>query len=146
MATVEYLPSDQPEGGGGFAAVPGSHKVNFPRPRELTLWHEDRDAVRNPGARAGDAVVFTEALGHGALPWRNGHDRRVALYRYAGKTVQYAGAFHEVVMPAWVDELAPAQRAALEPARFYDRPIVEQDLTVTRPRDEYDDPPPAPVA
>lgn len=142
MVTLEFLLSDQPEGGGGFSAIPGSHKANFPRPREITLWHEEQDVVRNPAARAGDAILFTEALGHGALPWTNQHDRRVAVYRYSGKTIQYANSFHDFVMPAWVDQLPPLQRAALEPARFYDKPIIEVDGSVSRPWEEYDPPPP----
>jgi Phytanoyl-CoA dioxygenase (PhyH) len=143
MVVVEYLLADQPEGRGGFCAIPGSHKANFPRPHEITLWHQDQDIVRNPGAKAGDVILFTEALGHGSLPWRNDHDRRVGVYRYAAKTVQYAGGFHQVVMPDWVDELPAAQRAALEPARFYDKPIIEPDLSVSQPWDDYDPPPPA---
>jgi hypothetical protein len=142
MLTVEFMLSDQPEGGGGFCAIPGSHKANFPRPREITLWQQDQDIVRNPAAQAGDAIIFTEALGHGALPWQNQHDRRVAIYRYSGKTIQYATSFHNYVMPGWVDELTPLQRAAVEPARFYDKPIIEEDLTVSQPWDEYDPPPP----
>jgi len=33
--------------------------------------------VTNPGARAGDAIIFTEALARGTLPWRNDFSRRV---------------------------------------------------------------------
>lgn len=97
--------------------------------------------VTNPGAHAGDVIIFTEALGHGTLPWRNDFDRRVAVYRFAAKAVQYASGFHQVVMPGWADELAPAQRAALEPARFYDKAIIEPDGSVSRPWEEYDEPP-----
>lgn len=141
MAVVELLLSDQPGSRGGFCAIPGSHKANFPRPQAITLWEEDQDIVCNPTAVAGDAIIFTEALAHGALPWRNDHDRRVAVYRYAGKTIQYAHAFYEYVPAPWLEDLTPAQHAAVEPAGFYDKAIIEEDGSVTRPWDEYDPPP-----
>ena len=141
MVVIEYFLTDQPEGQGGFCAIPGSHKANFPRPREITVWHQDQEVIRNPGAQAGNAVIFTEALGHGALPWTNEHPRRVAVYRYTGKTIQYAHAFHRYVSPLWLEELTPVQRAALEPAGFYDKAIIEPNATVYRPWDEYDPPP-----
>jgi hypothetical protein len=45
-----------------------------------------------------------------------------------------------VVMPDWADELSAAQRAALEPAHFYDKAIIEPDGSVSRPWEEYDEP------
>ena len=45
---------------GSFAAIPGAHKSNFPRP-----WgeHPDENPVLTPiPANAGDAIIFTEAL------------------------------------------------------------------------------------
>jgi hypothetical protein len=67
--------------------------------------------------------------------------RRVALFRFAAKTVQYGQGFHQVTLPGWADELTPAQRAVLEAACFYDKAIVEADGSVSRPREEYDEPP-----
>src|SRR2546423_13529068 len=113
MVVVEFLLSDQPEGGGGFCFIPGSHKPNFVRPDDISSYESDTDIVRNPSGRTGDAFIFTEALTHGALPWRSDHRRRVVIHRYAAKTVQYGPGFHELVLPPWVDELSPAQRAAL---------------------------------
>jgi hypothetical protein len=57
------------------------------------LWEQDQSVVTNPGARAGNVIIFTEALAHGTMPWRNEFDRRVAIYRFAAKTVQYASSF-----------------------------------------------------
>ncbi len=97
--------------------------------------------MANPGGSAGDVIIFTEALGHGTLPWRNEFSRRVALYRFAAKTVQYGPGFHQVVIPGWADELTSAQRAAIEPACFYNKAIIEPDGSVSRPWAEYDQPP-----
>jgi hypothetical protein len=49
-------------------AIAGSHKANFPCPRGISRWEQDQSAVINPGARAGDVIIFTEALAHGTLP------------------------------------------------------------------------------
>lgn len=111
-----------PKGRGGFCAIAGSDKSNFSCPRSISLLESDTSVVSNPGAKAGDVIVFTEALAHGTLPWRNDRDRRVALYRFAAKTTQYAGDFDRVVMPDWANELTPTQRASIEPAHVYDHP------------------------
>ena len=78
-------------------------------------------------------------LPHGALPWRNRHVRRIVIHRYAAKTIQYGPGFHEAVMPDWVTELPEDQRAALEPAHFYDRDAISEN-GVTRSWDDYDRP------
>eukprot|EP01047_Picozoa_sp_COSAG01_P076212 COSAG01_NODE_13312_length_1603_cov_2.196809_2_plen_65_part_00 len=46
-------------------------------------------------AEKGDAVIFCEAIIHGALPWRGGHDRRMVLYHLR----------HTVVMARTLDRL-----------------------------------------
>ena len=33
--------------------------------------------------KAGDAVIFTEALTHGTLPWTAAHERRLLRYLYS---------------------------------------------------------------
>lgn len=140
LIAVEFLLTDQPEGSGGFVCIPGSHKTNFLRPDEISGYEQDTDVVVNPSGRAGDAFVFTEALTHGAIPWRADHLRRLVIHRYAAKTVQYGPGFHRVVFPEWVKDLTPAQRAALEPAHFYDRPEINADGTVETTWDNYDRP------
>ena len=40
--------------------------------------------------RAGDAVIFTEAVTHGTLPWRSERERRSLLYRYTAANLAYA--------------------------------------------------------
>jgi len=47
---------------------------------------------------------------------------------------------HAVSFPGWVDELTDAQRAALEPAHFYDRPVIAPDGAVSRFSDDYNSP------
>jgi len=141
LLVAQFTLSDQRAGDGGFAAIPGSHKSNFRRPWEVTRWEEDRELVDNPTVLAGDLLIFTEALTHGTLPWTAAHDRRALHYRYASKYVQFGSGMHEVALPAWTSELTEAQRAVLEPAYGYHRPLVRSDGSVTRPAVDAEDPP-----
>lgn len=66
---------------GCFAVIPGSHKSAFPKP-----W--GNDPAENPllipvEARAGDVIVFTEALTHGSLVNRSGKARRTLYFCYS---------------------------------------------------------------
>jgi hypothetical protein len=69
----------------GFACIPGSHKANFPIPND---WKDirkngvDRSLVRIVAAPAGSAVIFPEALCHGASPWTGDSDRISLFYKY----------------------------------------------------------------
>lgn len=142
LMVFQYALTDQLEGQGGFGCIPGSHKTNFLRPLEIDRMERDTHVIRNPSVRAGDLLIFTEALTHGTLPWTADHERRAALYRYAPKWVQYGPGFHEATYPEWVQELTEAQQAALEPAYFYNRPLIEDDgETVIRPPVDADEPP-----
>lgn len=127
MLVVEALLTDQPAGEGGFAAIPGSHKSNFLRPQSISELRANTDIVVNPGAKAGDLIIFTEALGHGSLPWMAGHERRVLLYRYSPKSVAFGNGFCTYRFPDWVEELTPAQQAVLEPAYVMGRPSLDAD-------------------
>lgn len=66
---------------GSFAAIPGAHKSNFPRP-----WgeHPDENPVLTPiPANAGDAIIFTEALTHGSVMNTSGRRRRTVYFCYS---------------------------------------------------------------
>ena len=56
---------DVPEGN-GFVCLPGSHKRNFTP--KLSIY-DGPPTVINVPVSAGDAVIFTEALMHGARRW-----------------------------------------------------------------------------
>lgn len=141
LVVAEFVLTPQPEGQGGFCFVPGSHKAAFPRPEEITALDPSvRHAVANPGAEPGDVILFTEAVCHGAMPWTNDWRRRLVIHRYAAKTVQYGPGFHAVRLPDWIDELTPAQRAAIQPAHFYDRPAAVADGRAEILPADYDEP------
>ena len=66
---------------GCFAAIPGAHKSNFPRP-----WgdHPDENPALTPiPANAGDAIIFTEALTHGSVMNTSGRRRRTVFFCYS---------------------------------------------------------------
>ncbi|MEM7342604.1 MAG: phytanoyl-CoA dioxygenase family protein [Chloroflexota bacterium] len=66
---------------GCFAVIPGAHKSNFPKP-----WgkHPDENPVLTPvPAKAGDAIIFTEALTHGSTVNTSNRPRRTLYYCYS---------------------------------------------------------------
>lgn len=89
-----YLTDVHP-GDGGLLVVPGSHKAEFPRPE--TLFNhgvaEDSDnlppGVVNITPKAGDMVIISELLTHGALPWKPKDRHRCFLVLRYGS--QYQG-------------------------------------------------------
>jgi len=72
---------DVPQGT-GFVCIPGSHKTPFARPHDIGLYDEP-PAVVNVCPKAGDVVLFTEALVHGARRWTADYPRRTAFVRYS---------------------------------------------------------------
>jgi len=136
MVVFQYQLADVNEGDGGFCCIPGSHKANFPCPRDIIEWEANQDLVFNVPCKKGDLLIFDEATTHGTLPWRADHERRSLLYRYSPHYLHYAGGYHQTTFPEWVNELTEAQRAVLEPPYHYHRPLIEEDgVTVVRPRD-----------
>ena len=80
-------------GDGGLIVVPGSHKCHFERPPNM-FYQDTYDnegyvadfvppGVHNVAARAGDVVIISERLMHGALSWKpQDRDRRFMIMRY----------------------------------------------------------------
>jgi len=69
-----YLTDVQP-GDGGLLVIPGSHKAEFDRPPTLFNNGTPDDVIDIPEGvinitpSAGDIVIISELLSHGALPW-----------------------------------------------------------------------------
>ena len=135
MVVFQFQLRDVNEGDGGFCCIPGSHKANFPMPKEIREWESDPEVVCNPVCKAGDLLIFNEATIHGTLPWKGKAERRSLLYRYSPMYLHFAGGYHQTSFPEWVEELTEAQRAVLEPPYIYNRPLIESDgVTIVRPR------------
>jgi hypothetical protein len=106
--TVSWQLQDVPEGGGGFACVPGSHKSRFPMPRGVRQCDDDMGVVVQPAMNAGDVLFFMDgAQTHGALPWRNEHPRRSILFKYASRDSVRGGPASRCGVPEiyWGEEL-----------------------------------------
>ena len=113
MIVLEVLLADEGPDDGGLAVIPGSHKANLPCPRDIKLWKTHREHVRKIPGRAGDAVIFTEALTHGALPWSADHDRRIVLSRFNPRCMVYHKITREATDQDALREMTDAQRSAV---------------------------------
>ena len=120
LCVVAYNLKDVKPGDGGFGCVPGSHKSNLPFPsewKELETAHPCTTAVTGT---AGTAILFTEALTHGTLPWRGEDERRTLFYKYSPGSMSWAAGYYD---PDGYPGLTDPQRAILEPpnARYKGR-------------------------
>ena len=115
LTVMTYILTDQGPGDGGFICVPGSHKANYPTPADVESLEKDIGVVKQIEARAGSAVMFTEALTHGTHPWKASHERRAILYKYTPGTLQMAQSYLPQGVEAVLDEFTPAQRAMMNP-------------------------------
>lgn len=74
IVVFPYLTDVNP-GDGGLLVVPGSHKSNFERPPGLFNggivedFNNLPEGVVNITPKAGDVVIMSEGVTHGALPW-----------------------------------------------------------------------------
>jgi len=143
LLTVCMQLSDAPAGAGGFCAVPGSHKSNFPIPPELADLADEELAtcVVQPVLAPGDLLLFSEATLHGTLPWTATHQRRTVIYRFAPAGSAYGRGY----LPEWpepvLEGMSPAQLAVME-APYHprmNRSHVNGDgeLVAAKPREEF---------
>ena len=79
LIVVLYALEDVNPEDGGFICVPGSHKASINTYRPAV----DSHLVVNPSLRAGDMLIFTEALVHGTRQWMSANRRRSLLYKYS---------------------------------------------------------------
>ena len=139
LLAVEVILSDHPAGKGGWCVIPGSHKSNFRTPTELvaggaTVAGELEGLCIQPTVAAGDVILFSEATVHGAMPWRNAHERRVALYRFSPPTMAFARAYSLRAGDAfWPQDLtegmSDGEKAVCQPpfAVYLERKTLDHD-------------------
>ena len=82
LTVVAYNLKDVNPGDGGFGCIPGTHKSNRPLPEEWRSLENPHPTVRAVSGKAGSAVIFTEALTHGTLPWHGADERRTVFFKY----------------------------------------------------------------
>ena len=110
-------------GDGGTLVVPGSHKSNMPNPLVHQKGENKKDYALDPGEmaphikevylKAGDAVLFTDALIHGGSERTNEGERRALIYRYSsGWTRDRLGYEYSDEL---VERLTPERRKIIRP-------------------------------
>ena len=110
--------ADEGPGDGGLAVIPASHKANLSCPQEIKRWEAHREHVLEVNANAGDAVIFTETLTHGTLPWTAEHQRRALLYKFSPGVLAFSGGAHSSEYPDYIDEMEPGPRAVMEAPHY----------------------------
>ena len=98
--------------------IPGSHKSNITHPDMLRTWDErarmdSMEAAVEVNLEKGDALLFVDALAHGASTRTNPGERRVVIYRYGptwGNT-RYGYQYSKELL----ERLTPARRKILQP-------------------------------
>ena len=117
LFVVAYNLYDVNLGDGGFAAVPGSHKSNFQFPAQWKELSESQEFpfVAQVTGKAGTAILFTEAMTHGTLPWR-GNERRTIFYKYSPPALSWASKYYDA---ADYPDMTDRQKAILTPPRAY---------------------------
>ena len=108
------LPDVNP-GDGGFACIPGSHQAHYPTPPDVARLETDIGMVKQISAPAGSAVIFTEALTHGTLPWKGAQQRRSILYKYSPGPIASCERAVPADLGERVEEFTPQQQDLLRP-------------------------------
>lgn len=103
---------------GGFCAVPGSHKSNYPCPESIREAHDAHEAVVVPEAPAGSVVIFAETLTHGTMAWKADYERRSLLMKYSPGQQSWSAKYTQ---PPDNVELTERQRLLFEKPYFNSR-------------------------
>jgi hypothetical protein len=110
--------TDVGPGDGGTMVIPGSHKSNLHHPDMLKGWQERQQMDQMEAAvevhlNKGDAILFVDAMAHGASTRTNPGERRVVIYRFGpswGNT-RYGYTYSKELL----DQLTPERRKILQP-------------------------------
>ena len=70
--------------------------------------------VHQPPAKAGDVIIFPEALVHGTTPWKAAHERRALLYKFSPGFQAYSAGVHQISYPDFVEDMSEEERAVME--------------------------------
>ena len=131
LVSVSFELHDTHANGGGFACIPGTHKSNLPLP---TAWRDLSegipDCVTRIPARPGDAIVFTEALTHGTLPWTSDDDRQTIFYKFSPHATTWSGDYFNPDDFRGYPDMDDRKMTVLEPpsARYPGRPTKPEPL------------------
>jgi ectoine hydroxylase-related dioxygenase (phytanoyl-CoA dioxygenase family) len=124
LTVASWQLTDVHPGDGGFCLIPGSHKGNIACPRATRRYEQHQEFVKQITCKAGDVVIFTEAVTHGTLPWTADHQRRSVLIRFSPGNLAYVPGNKSML-----EGMTDAQRAVLEPPYHIrlKRPVLDED-------------------
>ena len=123
LMVATWVLNDAGPGDGGFVCIPGSHKTNFidAVPRDVLTQEYRPDYVIQPELRAGDVLLFTEALIHGTATWRGSQERRALLYKYSPPHSSWAKVPYNL---QHYPNASPQQQRLMAPASVEDHAKV----------------------
>ena len=123
LMVATWVLNDAEPGDGGFVCIPGSHKTNFidAVPREVLTQQYRPDYVIQPQLRAGDVLIFTEALIHGTATWGGSQERRALLYKYSPPHSSWAKVPYNL---QHYPDASPQQQRLMAPASVEDHAKV----------------------
>ena len=120
MALTDIGPGD-----GATMVIPGSHKSNFIHP------HYDQHRMAHGASvdgiegaielqmKAGDALLFVDALAHGSAKRINPGNRRIIVYRYGPSWGNFRHGYQ--ASPELVARLIPQRRQIVQPQQLLPR-------------------------
>ena len=123
LMVATWVLNDAEPGDGGFVCIPGSHKTNFidAVPKDVLTQEYRPDYVIQPELRAGDVLLFTEALIHGTATWRGSQERRALLYKYSPPHSSWAKVPYNL---QHYPNASPQQQRLMAPASVEDHAKV----------------------
>ncbi len=104
LTVVAYNLRDVNPGDGGFACIPGSHKSNLPYPEVWRYTHSNPPPMQKVTGSAGTAIVFTEALTHGTVPWTADHERRTLFFKFSPNAISWSAHYYDASLYPEVSE------------------------------------------
>lgn len=116
MVNVLVALSDIGPGDGGTLVIPGSHKSRLPHPQLGEFGGKQMDGIEGAievHLKKGDALLFVDAIAHGAGERSNPGERRAVIYRYGPSWGNTRHGYR--YSPELLARLTPERRAILCP-------------------------------
>lgn len=116
IALTDMMPGD-----GATMLIPGSHKSNFAHPHFKDHNFREGDSVDGvegaieANVKAGDALLFVDAISHGSARRVNPGNRRIIVYRYGPSWGNFRFGYQP--SPALLDRLTPQRRQIVQPQK-----------------------------
>ncbi len=118
-------------GDGATMVIPGSHKANFNHPHfeKHRIGGQESSVDHVVGAvevqmKAGDALLFVDALSHGSARRTNAGERRIIVYRYGPSWGNFRHGYQP--SPELLARLTPERRQIVQPLQLLPREPQKQ--------------------